>query len=186
MVYCAQKHYYGRISEMLFDILLIYHGHLPEQNDLKWKSLYHSVSGNRPAMLKIKQKLINYILKNVSGGDFQPSGPADKKIKQTLGILYDWIVCRATRGLFNDAELDILLVSLTHILENKQSTGIQFEAIKLMHRILRNIQTEPSGMEKMLQLVEDLIMSNETVGEDDHERLYRVILKKTYRILTTE
>jgi len=34
--------------------------------------------------------------------------------------------------------------------------------------------------------VEDLIMSNETVGEDDHERLYRAILKKTYRILTIE
>jgi len=43
---------------------------------------------------------------------------SDEKIQEMLKVLTDLMVCTCTREMFTDAELDILLVTLIHFMEN--------------------------------------------------------------------
>ncbi|CAL8096127.1 unnamed protein product [Orchesella dallaii] len=179
----AEKNHFESIAEILFRVYLKYHQQLIDEKDLKWDCLSLLATANPQALKKLKDKLISPIVKNgttISMTYRSYDRVSIEKIREMLKVLTDLMICTCTREIFSDAELDILLVTLIHFME-KSSLMIDFQTdtFKAIYQILKTIQTEPSGLDRLRRVVKKVVKEADSAGDSYN----RPLLKKICKIL---
>ncbi|ODN05906.1 NCK-interacting protein with SH3 domain [Orchesella cincta] len=179
LIHAAEKNHYESIAEILFAVYLKYHYQLNDAKDLKWDCLSLSVTENPRSLKKLKDKLISLIVKNGTSLSMTYQGhdrDSNEKIQEVLKVLTDLMICTCSREMFLDAELDILLVTLIHFVEN-DSLLFQTDTLKAIYQILKIIQTEPSGLDRLRRVMKKGIRDWEAAGDNFNRHLLKKICK---------